>query len=148
METWVSFSGESMVPGLRPGDRLLVQLIRPAELRQGDLVVTGPYRLEGRRVWSAHRCLIHQGRLATKGDAAADWDPPAAVVGKVLGLQRGRWRVLWGEGGQKLKHWVAWLSRRMQAGPRGRPWRVALRAVNILEWALQIGNGNVRIDSL
>ncbi len=148
MSTWVPFHGESMVPFLKPGDALLVDIDGFLAVGEGDLVITGPFRLEGNRVWSAHRVVGNGNPLATKGDAASEWDPPSPVVGKVLGMRRGTWRVVWGERGPRLKRWSAWLSRHMKAGPKGRPARVALRALALIELGLQLGKGNVRRNSL
>ncbi len=148
MPTWVSFHGESMVPFLKPGDALLVELGDSPLVGEGDLVVTGPFRLEGNRVWSAHRVVGKGGGLATKGDAACEWDPPSPLVGRVLGVRRGAWRVVWGERGPGLKRWSAWFSRRMRAGPKGRPARVGLKALALIEMALQLGRGNVRRDTI
>lgn len=148
MRNWVSFEGDSMAPGLRAGDRLLVEAEGKGPWRVGDVIITGPFRLEGRRVWSAHRVHRRDGRLATKGDRAPHWDPPAEIVGKVVGFRRGGWEVIWGERGQTLKAVAAWLSSRVVAGPKGRPARWGLRLVSALEWILQLGMGHVRYHAV
>ncbi len=147
-KAWVPFDGESMTPALKAGDSILVDGSRTGPLREGDVVVTGPFRLDGRRVWSAHRVHRRGGRLATKGDRATDWDPPAEVVGMVLGCRRGNWEIVWGERGQAFKKAVALISRRMKAGPKGKPWRLLLRFIAALEWAVQLGLGHVRYHSV
>jgi len=148
MANWVPFDGESMQPGLKAGDCLLVEDSALRPLGEGDVVVAGPFRLEGRRVWSAHRVHRRKDRLATKGDRASDWDPPADIVGTVHGLRRGNWEMVWGEKGQVFKTAAAWLSRRVAAGPKGRPWRLLLRCLAALEWIAQAGKGNVRYHAV
>jgi hypothetical protein len=83
---WLAADGLSMMPLLRPGDRLLVA---PAgEVRRGQVVLA---RLGGRLV--AHRVVRVDGLGITMRGDACDRDdlriPAEALVGRVVVAQRG-----------------------------------------------------------
>ena len=80
--------GTSMLPAIRPGDRLTVRRCAIGDVRIGDVVLA----LRERRL-IAHRVISHLGQsLLTCGDAVAEPDTPvseAELLGKVSRVLRG-----------------------------------------------------------
>jgi signal peptidase I len=87
----ISITGDSMLPLLHDGDRVLVTH-DCAKIEPGDVIV----------FWQAERLFVHRitqrtqinGQIywRTKGDNAPDVDPPitaAQIIGKVIAIQRG-----------------------------------------------------------
>ncbi|MHA3701876.1 S24/S26 family peptidase [Jatrophihabitans sp. YIM 134969] len=88
----ITVRGPSMVPTLRPGDRLLVW--RGGRARPGDVVLGTFADLPGRLVVKRLRALEPGGRalLASDNDAAGGdsrTHGPARVLGRVVLVQRG-----------------------------------------------------------
>lgn len=92
-EFWMLVTGESMLPLIREGDRLLAQPLQGIPVR-GDILVC---RQANGLV--AHRLLrilqVSQGDVIfiTHGDHALSPDPPisgAQITGRVITLQRGQ----------------------------------------------------------
>jgi signal peptidase I len=86
----LAVSGRSMVPLMREGDRVVVQLA-PERVRTGDIVVVRG--AQGLVVHRVVRKLDQAGGVTylTKGDAAFHFDPPVAapnVLGQVVALER------------------------------------------------------------
>ena len=87
---WLPITGCSMLPLLREGDSILVAH-GSAGVCRGDVVV---FRQQGRL--TAHRVVCISGSkdhptLITKGDNAAQCDPPVSangIVGRVLAVKR------------------------------------------------------------
>jgi len=81
-------TGPSMAPLLRPGDRVIAESVRPAELVRGDLVVVR--RSED---LVTHRLIFIDARgWHTKGDNSLILDPPIisdAIMGRVVAIERG-----------------------------------------------------------
>jgi signal peptidase len=77
----------SMIPFLKPGDKVVVQQARPAAFRIGDLVVA---RRKGEFI--THRLVrIGKDEWYTKGDRCRYLDPPLledTIVGKVIEIDR------------------------------------------------------------
>ncbi|MBN2391328.1 MAG: hypothetical protein JXR84_11415 [Anaerolineae bacterium] len=80
--------GRSMLPTLRPGDEVVVNPVTAEALAPGDWVVV--HSVQGAFL---HRYLgWRHGRIITKGDGHRALDPswpPDAVLGRVVGAQRG-----------------------------------------------------------
>ncbi len=106
----------SMLCSLRIGDRLLVEPVRPAALRRGDLVV---FWLENRKErdsrWAVHRLLRKSHgadgwTFLARGDSSPSSDPPFGekrLAGKVVKIKRdGVWRNVDGFAGG-LRHRLA-----------------------------------------
>lgn len=99
--------GPSMAPLLRPGDRVIAEHVRPAELNRGDLVVVR--RSED---LVTHRLIFIDGcGWHTKGDNSLMLDPPVtsdAIMGRVIAIERGNQSIDLGTG-----HWSTvnrWLA--------------------------------------
>jgi hypothetical protein len=88
----ITFSGYSMHPFLRPGDRLVVRCVTPEHYRVGDIVVLR----NSEKVYTAHRLirLLPKLRGITKGDSLLAADPaPVSLCqldGRVEMVVRGR----------------------------------------------------------
>ena len=93
-QDWIAATGVSMLPLIRPGDRLLVRF-GETEVHRGDVIV---FRYDGLIV--AHRVVVSRDRdgqrhLIAKGDneARATEDVrPADLLGVVRGVDRGSGR--------------------------------------------------------
>lgn len=91
---YIPVQGESMLPFLRAGDEVLVAH-RYHDIRRGDIVV---FRIGDKLI--IHRVLQidgHTGRITTGGDNTTRFDDPvthADIIGRVIGLRRGRKTVL------------------------------------------------------
>jgi hypothetical protein len=87
-ETWVTSSGWSMAPALRPGDRLRVLPFGGAAPTPGEIVLA---RIGPRLV--AHRLVGRGGgSVRTRGDACMHEDPTVgeqALLGRVVEVRRG-----------------------------------------------------------
>jgi len=112
----MSFTGYSMYPFLKPGDRLVVRRVPAAHVHIGDiLVIPG----EGNRM-IAHRLikLSHEGGAVTKGDSMfrADTVPvdlESGIADQVVAVIRGRRFFSVSSGFRsKMKYGYALLSRR------------------------------------
>jgi polysaccharide deacetylase family protein (PEP-CTERM system associated) len=87
---WLSLLGVSMVPVLKPGDRVLVHRVEEGRLRPGDIgVFYNGYRLIVHRVmatfgWGPKR------RYIESGEAIGSWSvlPQSAVIGRVVAIDR------------------------------------------------------------
>jgi len=82
----VSVAGTSMLPTLRPGDRIIVEACRPEDLRPGEVALVGDRDLSVHR-YIGRRC---EG-LLFKGDSMRSFDPlrcPSVVLGRVLSRVR------------------------------------------------------------
>lgn len=86
------FTGYSMYPHLKPGDRLVVKHVPPNSLRIGDIVITS---LSNPGQFMAHRLIkiFPDGKCLTKGDALLKTDTKrielSRVEGKVTAILRG-----------------------------------------------------------
>lgn len=91
-EVRVRVNGVSMMPAVRPGDVIVAQRCRAAELKPGQIAL---YRRGTGLV--AHRVLrMDGGRMISRGDALSCEDSPAEeadIVGRVVLVTRGRRRV-------------------------------------------------------
>ncbi|OGR82773.1 MAG: hypothetical protein A3J74_01430 [Elusimicrobia bacterium RIFCSPHIGHO2_02_FULL_57_9] len=88
-------AGKSMSPLLKPGDRIQVRRVKPAQIRWGDIIVYSR-RAPGGNQLKVHRVLFRQETLRgpvfwTKGD----WDrrldgpvPSFSVIGIVTARER------------------------------------------------------------
>ncbi len=87
---WIPITGNSMLPLLRDGDRVLVAHDR-TPIRMGDVIV----------FWQSNQLIIHRviriertpdtARFLTKGDNGLSFDPLVnadQVIGKVLAVRR------------------------------------------------------------
>ncbi len=82
----------SMLPLLRPGDRVVVRRTAPGAVRVGDVIVVG--RGSG---WIVHRVIARSEKdgafqFVTKGDNCTSPDPPfdaTELIGVVTGVERG-----------------------------------------------------------
>ncbi len=97
-------NGESMLPTLRPGDRILIEPLAEKDARRGEVIA-----VRRDNICITHR-LIGRDRRGwyTQGDHARGVDPPfewRAVLGKVKYVQRG-------DQGFELAYtrWGAWKS--------------------------------------
>ena len=85
-------NGSSMLPGIRPGDVLLVHRRNICEVSAGEVAF---YVCYGRLV--AHRVISHDGEfLIAQGDSVPAPDPPIAVddfLGVVVLIERGGRRI-------------------------------------------------------
>ncbi len=90
---WVREASSSMVPLIRPGDRLQLERADRRRIVPGTVIA---YRGESRLV--VHRVLSRGDfGVTTKGDALTDPDPPVSwdrVVGRITALRSGGGRVL------------------------------------------------------
>ncbi len=80
-----TIEGESMLPTLRPGDEVVVDL-EVRKFRCGDLLV-----VQGGQTRIAHRVIEVDPALRTRGDNAPEADPPVAleqVMCRVIELRR------------------------------------------------------------
>jgi len=79
----ISFSGYSMNPFLKPGDRLVVKRVPPEYYRVGDIVVL-PYP---ENIYRVHRLvkLLPGCRGLTKGDSLLVWDPGPVTLTRLAG---------------------------------------------------------------
>jgi hypothetical protein len=121
----IRYTGPSMNPTLKSGDRLEVIPFDRRVIRRGDVVVFRPPE-GGREV--AHRVIgMERGGIRTRGDnswQADDWlVSPADVIGCVVSAQRGRRRIRIYGGG--IGRWSGFLLRSSRT-IRRRLW-VALR---------------------
>jgi nickel-type superoxide dismutase maturation protease len=85
----VEVVGDSMLPALRPGDRLLV--LRPARARPGDVVAVADPRLASRTMVKRVAARGPDGVVVLGDNAAASTDSrqlgplaPAAIRGRVF----------------------------------------------------------------
>jgi signal peptidase I len=109
-------TGESMAPWLRRGDFALAQPVEMSRLRRGDLVVV--QREDG---FLTHRLVGRNGTgWITKGDRCWAPDPVApdgAIVGRVIGVQRGGkpidLQTLPWKAAQRLLGWLGWWETRV-----------------------------------
>jgi hypothetical protein len=112
----IPFSGYSMYPFLKPGDRLVVRRVPAAVLQVGDILV---FPGEDNRM-TAHRLikLSPEGVAVTKGDSmfradTAPLDLESGIADRVVAVIRGRRFICVSSGCRsKVKYGVAWLSRR------------------------------------
>jgi hypothetical protein len=90
---WVREASSSMVPLIRPGDRLQLEPADPRRIVPGAVIA---YHRESRLI--VHRVVDRDElELTTKGDALADPDAPVSwdcVVGRVRALRGADGRVL------------------------------------------------------
>lgn len=108
---FLTLVSDSMAPLLRAGDQVGLELIAPAELQPGDLVV-----LRNEAGFVTHRFW---GRtpagLITRGDRPLSFDPPwneEQVVGRVISRRRaGRELSLQQGRGHMLNRHLFWLAR-------------------------------------
>jgi hypothetical protein len=110
----ISFSGYSMNPFLKPGDRLVVKQVPPGNYRVGDIVVLP----NPENIYMVHRLikLLPGYRGLTKGDSLLASDPGpvtlSSLAGRVEMVVRGRRLIPIGSGPRSiLKGWYAVLSR-------------------------------------
>jgi nickel-type superoxide dismutase maturation protease len=85
----VEVVGDSMLPALRPGDRLLV--VRPARSRPGDVVAVADPRLASRTMVKRVAARSPEGVVVLGDNAAASTDSrqlgplaPAAIRGRAI----------------------------------------------------------------
>ena len=89
----VPVTGHSMVPSIRPGDRVTIECDRNAAARFGDLVAFH----DPEHGLVVHRVIWRARALRTRGDAANFVDRPVtneAMIGRVVEIHRGTrtWR--------------------------------------------------------
>jgi len=102
----VSFtaSGESMVPAIRSGERLVVDAVDPRALRRGDVVLARLERgLTAHRVVRIVRSAGGVASIVTRGDNCMEDDPPfsvAQLVGRVREPRKSYKIII------RLRHWV------------------------------------------
>lgn len=102
--------GDSMLPALRPGDRVLLQPVAPGDLRMGDLVAVR----RGRQAVT-HRVIGRRaGAWLLKGDNRWRADPPldpGRLLGKVVAVEGSAGAALLeGEAGRYAARMVARFS--------------------------------------
>jgi len=102
----IPYSGESMLPGLIEGDRLLIS--KEIELLdKGDILFLRDLKTKELVV---HR-LVKTDPQSIKGDYSLLYDhQEMKIYGKVIGLIRNEQTKTWGKTGQKYKKIIALLS--------------------------------------
>lgn len=97
-ETAVSLTSNSMSPLFWAGDQMLLAAATPEQLAPGDIIALAEASgLVAHRYWG----MDENGELLTRGDRALVTDPPwqrEALVGRVVGRQRGGRVLLFGRG--------------------------------------------------
>ncbi len=111
--TTLPFSGYSMYPFLKPGDRLVIRKTLPADIQTGDTLAF----YEGHHHLTVHRVvkILPDRKFITKGDSLTAPDPlpvlPGAVEGKVAAILRGRRLIPVATGRREwFKKLYVWLS--------------------------------------
>lgn len=127
--------GSSMSPLVRDEDVLLIQPVRQASVRVGDVVLcnTEPdrivvHRVIGRRAGSAGPELLLQGDRVPWPDG---WFPASQVYGRVAAIERSGGLI---EMDQRVVRWLGLLAvaRSRHAAGRGRPYQFARRLIGSL----------------
>jgi hypothetical protein len=143
--------GNSMVPLLRAGDRVMIQSVELVTLRRGDLVV-----VQRAGEWVTHR-LVEVNALGwhTKGDSVRCADSPVlaeAIQGRVVAIERNgkridlqsrRWLAVnrWLGGLGWLEAQVFRAARRLKTGLMGtesRPWLSTLASLTAIPFRVLI----------
>jgi hypothetical protein len=127
----VPFAGESMLPLLKPGDRLWVRYFSNQEFtswNEGDLAL-----LYDGQECVIHRCIASTPDLKFKGDHSLHIDSHSTALGKILGIDQ---REFWGEASPPLAKLAVWASRAF-AAQTPRPLRQLVRAFFISACSLR-----------
>ena len=131
-ETFI-YTGQSMNPGLKDEDRLLIKKDPQITLSCGDIVV---YR--GKNRYIIHRFLrrTSNGQIVTKGDNSLRLDAPFGherLVGKVVAVDRNGERIgLSGKPSRRVAGMIAVIS------------RLEALALGLLSGSLRRGSGLMR----
>jgi hypothetical protein len=83
-----------MAPAIRTGERVLIEHVRPDDVRVGDVLL-----LEAGGSYVLHRLVTRWPRMRTKGDALPYLDAREIAPGIIAGrasavLREGQWRTL------------------------------------------------------
>jgi signal peptidase I len=100
--TWLVVNGESMIPFLKPGDKVLAESCAFSQLKKGDIIL---FSLED--TFFTHRIIrMKEDALQTKGDhilIADPWIKTRQIAGKIVRVDKGtyfwdlretKWRLL------------------------------------------------------
>lgn len=100
--TWLVVSGESMIPFLKPGDKVLAESCAFSQLKKGDIIL-----FSHEDSFFTHRIIrMKEDALQTKGDhipIADPWIKMRQIAGKIVKVDKGtyiwdlrerKWRLL------------------------------------------------------